>query len=71
MPLTPLINVPYVKNLTTCHIKLENAHLENFWPLKLLTRQENGSQKGITGREFGSQNLVPDENLVIKDSYQS
>ena len=29
--------------------------LGNFWALKLHTRQEKGSQKGITGQKFGSQ----------------
>ena len=37
---------------------------------KLLTGGEKGSQKGITEREFGSQNHLPDENLAIKYSYQ-
>ena len=39
---------------------------------KLLTGQENGSQKGITEREFfGYQNNLPKENLAIKYSYQT
>ena len=37
----------------------------------MLTRRENGSQKGITGREFGSQNHLPDGNLVIKYPYRT
>ena len=37
---------------------------------KLLTRRENGSQKGITERDFCSQNPLPDENLVVKYSYR-
>ena len=38
---------------------------------KLLTGQENGSQKGITRWEYGSQYCLPDENLVLKYSYQT
>ena len=38
---------------------------------KLLTGRENGSQKGITEREFGSQNHLPDENLAIKYHYRT
>ena len=37
---------------------------------KLLTGQENGSQKGITGHEFGSQNCLPDINLALKTTYR-
>ena len=33
---------------------------------KLLTGRENGSQKGITGHEFGSQNCLQDVNLALK-----
>ena len=33
---------------------------------KLLTGRENGSQKGISGQDFGSQNRLPDENLALK-----
>ena len=33
---------------------------------KLLIGRENGSQKGITGHEFGSQNQIPNDNLAIK-----
>ena len=32
---------------------------------KLLTGRENGSQKGITGWEFGSQISLPDENWAL------
>ena len=38
---------------------------------KLLTGRENGSQKGITGREFDSQNHLPDVNLAIKYHYRT
>ena len=38
---------------------------------KLLTGQENGSQKGIAGREFGSQNCLPDVNLALKTTYRT
>ena len=31
----------------------------------MLTGWENGSQKGITGQKFGSQNYLPDENLAM------
>ena len=37
---------------------------------KLHTGRENGSQKGITRREFGSQNHLPDENLALKTTYR-
>ena len=33
---------------------------------KLLTERENDSQKGITRREFGSQNHLPNVNLALK-----
>ena len=36
---------------------------------KLLTGRENGTQKGITGQEFGSQNHLPDEKMALKISY--
>ena len=39
---------------------------EIFGLSKLLTGQKNGSQKGITGREFVSQIPLPDENLALK-----
>ena len=38
---------------------------------KLLTKRENGSQKGITGREFGFQNPLPDVNLALKITYRT
>ena len=40
-----------------------------FGLLKMLTKRENGSQKGITTGEFCSQNHLRDENLTIKYSY--
>ena len=39
---------------------------QSFWVSKLFTGRENVSQKGITGREFGSQNRLPDGNLALK-----
>ena len=38
---------------------------------KLLTGRENGSQKGITGREFGNQISLPDENRALNYHYQT
>ena len=38
---------------------------------KLLTGRGNGSQKGITGREFCSQNHSPDVNLVLITTYKT
>ena len=38
---------------------------------KFLTGRENVSQKGIAGQEFGSQNHLPDGNLVIKYPYRT
>ena len=38
---------------------------------KLLTGRENGSQKDITGLEFGSQNHLPDKNFAIKYHYRT
>ena len=44
---------------------------EIFGLSKLLTERENGSQKGITRREYGSQNHLPDVNLAIKYHYRT
>jgi len=44
---------------------------EIFGLSKLLTGQENGSQKGITGREFVFQISLPDENLSLKYHYRT
>ena len=44
---------------------------EIFGLSKLLTGRENGSQKGITGREFVSQISLPDGNLVLKYHYRT
>ena len=38
---------------------------------KLLTRRENGSQKGITGKEFVSQISLPGGNLALKYPYRT
>ena len=38
---------------------------------KLLTGGENGSQKGITEREFGSQISLPDGNLALRYHYKN
>ena len=38
---------------------------------KLLTGRENGSQKGITRREFVSQISLPNENLALKYHYRT
>ena len=39
---------------------------QSFGVSKLLTGGENGSQEGITGQEFGSQNRLPDGNSALK-----
>ena len=39
---------------------------QSFGLSKLLSGQENGSQKDITGWEFGSQNCLPDVTLAFK-----
>ena len=44
---------------------------EIFGLSKLLTGRENGSQKGITGREFGFQISLLDGNLALKYPYQT
>ena len=44
---------------------------EIFGLSKLLTGRENGSQKGITGREFGFQISLPDGNLALKYHYRT
>ena len=44
---------------------------EIFGLSKLLTGRENGSQKGITGREFGFQISLLDGNLALKYHYQT
>ena len=44
---------------------------EIFGLSKLLTGQENGSQKGITGREFVSQISLPHGNLALKYHYRT
>ena len=40
------------------------CHIFGF--LKLLTRRENDSQKGITGWDFSYQNLLPNEKMALK-----
>ena len=53
-------------------IKNRKLHFcEIFGLSKLLTGQENGSQKGITGREFVSQISLPDGNLSLKYHYRT
>ena len=44
--------------------KKKNEFLSNFWALKV-ARRENGSQKSITGQEFGSKISLPDENWIL------
>ena len=47
-------------------------HLCHIFELsKLLTGRENGSQKGITGWELGSQISLPYGNLALKNHYQT
>ena len=84
MPLGPLINVSYVKILTTCYKKkekcifviffgsqnclpdekmaLEKALPDGNWARKYHYRTGIGLSNIITGREFGSQKSLPDEN---------
>ena len=40
--------------------------MSELWALIMLTERENGSQKGITGRKYVSQNRLPDRNLALK-----
>ena len=61
----PLINVSYMKNLTTGYFYSE------FWGLKISYRTRKWLSKGITGREFGSQNCLPDGNLALKIAYRT
>ena len=39
--------------------------------LSLGQAEQNGSQKGITGQEFGSQIALPDRNLALKYHYRT
>ena len=56
MSLAPLINVSYVKNLTTGYKKYKNAFLSEFLGLNIAYRTRKWLSKLLTGQEFGAQN---------------
>ena len=56
----------YVKHLITGYRNRKMHFCQSFGVSKLVTGRENGSQEGITRREFGSQNRLPDGNLALK-----
>ena len=66
--------------LSVCHrwkiwqLPIKNRKMyfcQIFGLIKLLTGRENGSQKGITERDFGYQNHLPDMNLALKTTYRT